>query len=116
MGSRILLEILVLLSPFAIYGLYRMALSEAAAEGKKPWPVQRLFIVGFILALLVWIVIIFLDDRTCKEPNRIVNGEVVQGKIIPCERDIESIGVPASDDPGGSIDRPASPGEGDDKT
>lgn len=116
MGSRILIEILVLLSPFAIYGLYRMALSEAAAEGKKPWPIQRLFIIGFVLAVLVWVVIIFLDDRTCKEPNRIVDGEVVQGKVIPCERDIESIGVPASDDPGGSIYEPATSGEDDDKT
>jgi len=55
MGSRILIELLVLLSPFAVYGLYRMALSEAAADGKKPWPVQRLFIIGFVLALTAWI-------------------------------------------------------------
>ena len=102
MGSRILIEFLVLLSPFAIYGLYRIALTEAVSEGKKPWPVQRLFLIGFILAIVAWIVLAMLDPRECRAPSTTnENGRIVKGEVIPCERNTQSIGLPASDDPGG---------------
>ena len=105
MGSRILIEILILLSPFAIFGLYRMAVAEAAAEGKKPWPVQRLFLIGFVLALIAWFVLLFLDKReladgVCYGESQVIDGKIVPGPVIPCERNVRSIGIPASDDPG----------------
>ena len=105
MGSRILIEILILLSPFAVFGLYRMAVAEAAAEGRKPWPVQRLFIIGFVLAILAWLVLLVVDKREvsgemCPGKSELVNGKIVQGPDVPCERDVKDIGIPGSADPG----------------
>ena len=105
MGSRLLLELLILLSPFAIFGLYRIAVAEAAAEGQKPWPVQRLFIIGFVLAIIAWFALMLLEERRisddlCPGQSIFVNGELVEGEPVPCERDVKSIGVPASEDPG----------------
>ena len=121
MGSRILIEILVLLSPFAVYGLYRMALTEAASEGKKPWPVQRLFIIGFTMAVVAWIALLAWDKTNlntdmCPGERTLVDGEIVQGPDIPCNRDVEGIGVPVSEDPGGSSTSPDTSGEDDDET
>lgn len=121
MGSRILIEILVLLSPFAVYGLYRLALSEAASEGKKPWPVQRLFLIGFALAIVAWVALLAWDksnggDEMCPGEKILVNGKIVQGPDVPCKRDVEGIGVPASEDPGGSSPPVETSGEDDDDT
>ena len=120
MGSRILIEILVLLSPFAIYGLYRMALSEAAADGKKPWPVQRLFIIGFVLAIVAWVALLAWDKTAnsgemCPGERTFVNGEIVQGPDVPCERNVQGIGVPATDNPGGADSTGGASGEDDDE-
>ena len=100
MGSRVLFQLLILLAPFAIYGLYRIALAEAAAEGKKPWPVQRLFLIGFVLTSLAFFASYFFNERVCREESRMVDGQIVQGDIIPCERNVDRIGIPANDDPG----------------
>lgn len=119
MGSRILIEILILLSPFAIFGLYRIAIAEAAAEGKKPWPVQRLFLIGFALAVIAWMVLLFIDksslaDEVCTGKSRFVDGKIVPGEQIPCDRNMNEIGLPASEDPGGrnQPDEPAGGGDG----
>jgi len=106
LAFRILFELALLLSPFLIFGLYRMAISEAEAEGRKPWPVTMLFAVGFALAAFAWMVLIVLDKRNtqdgvCYGPSKVVNGEVVRGDPYPCEKDVSRIGVPDSSDPGG---------------
>ena len=114
MGSRVLFQLLILLAPFAIYGLYRIALAEAAAEGKKPWPVQRLFLIGFVLTTLALIASYFLDERVCREESRMIDGQIVQGKVVPCERDVKDIGIPGNQDPGGrETDDEVPAGEGD---
>lgn len=97
MGARLLLELLILVSPFAIFGLYRIAVAEATAEGRKPWPVQRLFIIGFVLAILAWVALMVLEERNPEG-----------------ERNVRNIGVPASNDPGGSPTNPQRAEEGDD--
>ena len=114
MGPRVLFQLLILLAPFAVYGLYRIALAEAAAEGKKPWPVQRLFIIGFVLTTLALFASYFFNERVCREESRMIDGKIVQGKVIPCERSVEDIGIPATDDPGGRSDpvEPAGGGDG----
>lgn len=106
MALRILFEVALLLSPFLIFGLYRFAISEAEAEGRKPWPIMMLFGIGFALAALAWLVLIVIDKRNtqdgvCYTPSKVVNGEVVRGDPYPCEKDVTRIGVPGSDDPGG---------------
>lgn len=113
MGSRVLFQLLILLAPFAVYGIYRIALAEAAAEGKKPWPVQRLFIIGFVLTTLALFASYFFDERVCREESRLVDGKIVQGKVVPCERDVTDIGIPGAEDPG-ALDVPDEPvGEDD---
>ena len=118
MGSRILIQVIILLAPFAIYGFYRMAIAEAAAEGKAPWPIFRLFVIGFALTLIVWVVLLVLDKQAasgdmCPGVRELVNGEVVQRPDVPCERDVSGIGIPASEDPGArdTLTEPASEGD-----
>jgi len=121
MGSRILIEILVLLSPFAVFGLYRMALTEAASEGRKPWPVQRLFIIGFALAIVAWMALLAWEKTSmgtniCPGERVLVDGEIVQGPDVPCDRNVQGIGVPANDDPGSASTPPSATDGGDDET
>lgn len=100
MGSRLLIQLIILLAPFAIYGLYRIAIEEAAAEGKKPWPIFRLFVIGFALTAATWVLFKVFEVKECREPSQLIDGKIVEGAVIPCERDMTNIGIPATEDPG----------------
>ena len=104
MTYRLIFELVLFLMPFAAFGLYRLARQEALEEGRKPWPITLLFIAGAVLAILAWVVLIFLDrgsGETCYEPTRLVDGVMVAGKEVPCEKEKSNLGTPASRDPGG---------------
>ncbi|MEQ9316818.1 MAG: DUF6111 family protein [Henriciella sp.] len=103
MTYRLIFELVVFLTPFAAFGLYRLARQEALEEGKKPWPITILFIVGAFLAIAAWVVLIIIDrggGETCYEPRRLVNGEMVGGDEVPCPKEKSDLGRPASEDPG----------------
>ncbi|MEO1027570.1 MAG: hypothetical protein AAFX02_00800 [Pseudomonadota bacterium] len=106
MNARtILIELLFFATPFIIFGIYRLLVRDAEAHGKKSWPISVLFITGFLFALVGWITIILTqDDRqeVCYDgARRFVNGEFVEPKVVPCNRDLDSIGEALSTDPGG---------------
>lgn len=106
MASRVLFELVLFLIPFAMFGLYRLAIAEAEEEGRKPWPIRWLFGLGFVLAVGVWFVLIMIDRgeaNICYTKSRLENGVIVPGEPYPCEKDLTRIGIPDSDDPGGSI-------------
>ena len=107
MTYRLIFELVIFLMPFAAFGLYRLARQEALEDGKKPWPITVLFILGAVLAIGAWVVLIFLDrgsGETCYERKRLVDGQMVGGQEIPCEKKKSDLGLPASRDPGGSAD------------
>lgn len=104
MTYRLIFELVLFLMPFAAFGLYRLARQEALEEGRKPWPITVLFIAGAVLAILAWVVLIFIDrgsGETCYERKRLVDGVMVGGEEIPCEKERSTLGSPASRDPGG---------------
>lgn len=103
MTYRLIFELVVFLTPFAAFGLYRLARQEALEEGKKPWPITILFIVGAFLAIAAWVILILIDrggGETCYEPRQLVNGEMVGGEEVPCPKEKSTLGIPASRDPG----------------
>ena len=105
MASRVLFELFFFLLPFALFGLYRIALTEAREEGRKPWPIKGLFGAGMVLAIGFWILFIILDHQggrdECYRPARLENGVMIPGETYPCERDLTRIGEAETDDPGG---------------
>ncbi len=118
MTYRLIFELVIFLTPLIAFGLYRLARQEAIEEGKKPWPITILFIVGAAFAILAWVILIFLDrgsGQTCYEPRRLVDGRMVGGEEFPCPKEKSDLGIPASTDPGsrahglGETD-PAGPG------
>ena len=104
MAPRILFQLVLFTLPFILFGLYRLAITEAEQEGRKPWPIRLLFGAGLALAVGSWIIFIFLDRggrEECYRPAQIVDGVVIPGERYPCEKDLGSIGVPRTEDPGG---------------
>ncbi|MEL7127991.1 MAG: hypothetical protein AAGK23_00450 [Pseudomonadota bacterium] len=118
MPYRILLELLIFLSPFAVFGLYRMAITDAEAEGRKAWPINALFVIGFVLALALWIFFILREDRdrgVCQTQPGFdpVTRELIPVREFPCDANVEDIGIPRSEDPGARPE-PQSSGAGED--
>ncbi|MEM9939722.1 MAG: DUF6111 family protein [Pseudomonadota bacterium] len=107
MATRILVQLILFLLPFALFGLYRMALVEAQEEGRKAWPIRWLFGIGLVLAIGSWIILIFLNQggrEECYRESRMENGVIVPGESYPCDKDFSTIGIPNSDDPGGQAE------------
>ncbi|MEM6412722.1 MAG: DUF6111 family protein [Pseudomonadota bacterium] len=99
MPRLLLLELAIFLSPFVAYGLYQMALRDAAAEGRKAWPITALFGAGLSLAVIAWLFLIFGEDRdrnVCRSPEsfNVETQEIIPAREYPCDADIESIGQP----------------------
>lgn len=115
--SRVFLQFALILLPFILFGLYRLAIAEAEQEGRKPWPIRVLFGTGLALFLISWFGLLMLDrggEAMCYTPRELVDGEIVGGEAYPCEKDISQAGIPRSDNPGGDaagvdVSRPAMP-------
>ena len=107
MPARILVQLVLFMLPFILFGVYRLALTEAAQEGRKPWPIRLLFGLGLGLAIGSWLILIFIDRggrEECYRPAQIVDGVVVPGESYACEKDLGSIGLPRTEDPGGQAE------------
>lgn len=118
MGPRILFQLVLFTLPFILFGVYRLAIAEAQEEGRKPWPIRLLFGVGLAMAIGSWLVFIFLDRggrEVCYRAAEMVDGVLVPGEPYPCEKDLENVGIPLSDDPGGQAEGVSSP-RSDDET
>jgi hypothetical protein len=119
-ATRILFQLVFFLLPFLAFGLYRLALAEAAQEGRKPWPIKGLFGLGLVLAVGSWLAFILIDRTDggyCYTPSQLVDGQIIPGERYPCERDLSQIGQPRSSDPGGrpvgvGLDDPETPYDG----
>ena len=115
MPRIVLMELAIFLSPFVAYGLYRLALQDAEAEGRKSWPINALFGTGLALAAIAWLFLILREDRDrniCREAPRFdpVTRELIPGREYECDADVESIGQGRRDDPPGDVPDPDAPG------
>lgn len=93
MSRLVLFEISMLLTPFILFGVYRIAVKDAAVEGRKAWPINLLFGVGVVLAILAWVFFILRDERdtkVCTGPSSFdsATGKVVPGEEYPCDLDL----------------------------
>lgn len=103
MTYRIVFQLVLFLLPFLAYGIWRLAKQEAIEEGRKPWPITILFATGAALAVLAWIVLVFVDrggKETCIQRAYFEDGRVVPAREVPCEKRRDDLGLPASRDPG----------------
>lgn len=104
MAYRILLQVLIFLAPFLMYGLYRLLMADAQAEGRKTWPIRTLFGIGAVLTIAFWLFLVLREEKSreiCYEPERFVDGVLVPPRQVPCERDLTTLGEPLKEDPGG---------------
>lgn len=88
MGPRILLQMVLFALPFILFGIYRIAITEAEQEGRKPWPIRALFGAGLGMAIGGWLVLIVLDrigGERCYQPADMIDGRIVPGEKIPCD-------------------------------
>jgi len=86
-GPRILLQMVLFFLPFILFAIYRVAITEAEQEGRKPWPIRALFGAGLGLAVGGWMVLIVLDrigGETCYKPSEIVDGRIMPAEKIEC--------------------------------
>lgn len=109
MAPRILTQLVLFLLPFILFGLYRVAVTEAKMEGRKPWPIRALFAIGTVLAVGSWFIFILLDRggrEDCYRPSYrdAETGKFIPGETYACDKDYGAIGVPQSEDPGGIAD------------
>lgn len=97
MAGRILFELFVFSIPFAVFGLYLLATSNAEREGRRKWPVNMLFIIGIGLATVAWFALILAEPKKrdiCHEPPRFEDGKIIPARDYPCDPHVENVGLP----------------------
>jgi hypothetical protein len=104
LAYRIVLQIAVFLLPFILYGIYRLWMRLARRQGRQTWPISVLFGIGAVLAIGLWTYLAMREEKVrevCYEPARLVDGVLVPSRKVRCDRDMTTVGAPASDRPGG---------------
>ncbi|MAP96428.1 MAG: hypothetical protein CMK07_15895 [Ponticaulis sp.] len=85
--SRIAFQITLIILPFLLFAIYRLATRHRREPG-EPWPVVVLVVVGLALSTGVYLYLFFRearDERTCATPPRYENGELIPAQTVPCE-------------------------------
>ena len=86
MTQRILIELLLFLAPFAVFLIYRAASRDLRVRDR--WPIQRLIIIGALIAVLGLIIPPLLEPREtdkCFDPVRYTaEGQVQPPREVPC--------------------------------
>lgn len=114
MAYRILIQLFFFLLPFLAYGLYRLLVADAEADGRKAWPVHVLFALGAALTAGVYVFFVVNEPKQrglCYEPARFEDGELIPGRQVPCEQDVSRVGLPGERHERAA--RGVDPGEGD---
>lgn len=88
MTTRILVELLLFLTPFAVFLVYRAASRDLKIRDR--WPLTRLIIIGAVIAIAALIITPLLEPResdTCFSATRYeADGKITPSKEIPCEQ------------------------------
>lgn len=103
MARTVVIQLILFLLPFLAYAVYRLLVTDAEAEGRKTWPINLLFGVGFVLALAGWAFMASQETKErnlCVEPPRYENGVLIPQRMVPCERDLTRVGAPTTETPG----------------
>lgn len=102
MPRLVLFELAMLLTPFVLFGIYRLAVRDAEVEGRKAWPINLLFGAGVVLAILGWLFLLLRegDNReVCRGPESYdsATGKVVPGEEYDCNLGLRPRGEPLGD-------------------
>lgn len=89
MGYRLAFQLFIISLPFLVFGIYLLLIADAEQDGRRKWPIQTLFTVGFVLSALVWLIAVLLEDRSnsCHQPAVFEDGKVVTIPSEDCERE-----------------------------
>lgn len=86
MTQRILIELLLFLTPFAVFLIYRAASRDLRIKDR--WPLTRLIVIGAVIAVLGLIIPPLLEPRQTNECYNSVRydgeGRVVPPQRVPC--------------------------------
>ncbi|MEM0985855.1 MAG: hypothetical protein AAGJ32_06380 [Pseudomonadota bacterium] len=105
MAYRVALQVAVFLLPFIMYGVYRLVLADAEADGRKIWPINTLFGTGAALTIGLWVALAVQEPKErslCNEPAQVVDGVLIPGRQVPCPdgRETINVGAPMTNEPG----------------
>jgi TRAP-type uncharacterized transport system fused permease subunit len=84
--ARILLQISLILLPFIMFALYRLATADKS-DFRHKWPFAALTLTGLALTSAFYAYMFFSEprgERTCTTPPRFENGELIPSKTVPC--------------------------------
>ncbi|MEQ1610291.1 MAG: DUF6111 family protein [Hyphomonadaceae bacterium] len=88
MAQRVLIELLLFLTPFAVFLVYRAASRDMRIKDR--WPLTRLVLIGAGIAIAALIATPLLEPREsdqCFDPVRYdADGKIVPPREIPCEQ------------------------------
>jgi hypothetical protein len=100
LSRYLFIQLLFFLLPFVIFAIWRYA-TRNTRDTKKAWPLNVLFVSGIGLGIAAWIVLIVnepkLEREMCVEPAKVVDGELVPARQVPCS-ELEVIETDASGD------------------
>ena len=85
--QRLLIELLLFLTPFAIFYLYRAASRDLSVRDR--WPMTVLVVAGGILAVGALIVAALMepsDHGLCYQAPQYVDGVYIEGRKLPCDQ------------------------------
>lgn len=89
MGYRIAIQLFIFALPFIAFGIYLLLIADAEEDGRRKWPIQTLFITGFVLSSAAWLIGVALADRsdtTCHRKAQLdENGQIIQAESYDCE-------------------------------
>ncbi len=106
MFQRVLVELLLFMTPFAVFLVYRAASRDMLIRDR--WPLTTLILIGTGLAAAALIITPLLEpseSTKCYQAAQYVDGKVIPSKEIPCAeaQPPGTLSVPSAEGP------PASP-------
>jgi hypothetical protein len=85
MAQRILVELLLFLTPFMVFLVYRAASRDMMIRDR--WPLTTLVLVGAGLAIAALIITPLLepsDSGKCYQAAQYIDGKTIPAKEVPC--------------------------------
>lgn len=86
--TRLAFQLLLIILPFMMFALYRLATRDARTEAQK-WPFAVLLIIGLSMSAIFYMWMWFREprgQRTCSTPPKFENGKIVESEVVPCAR------------------------------
>jgi NADH:ubiquinone oxidoreductase subunit 3 (subunit A) len=87
MAQRVFVELLLFLTPFMVFLVYRAASREMMIRDR--WPLTTLVVIGTVIAVLGLVIPPLLEPSEqgkCYQAAQYIDGKTIPAKEIPCEQ------------------------------